>query len=399
MKTKNKTKTIIYSTLSVILLMTALPVTTFAQGLAGEIRSLQSVLDELYQDMIPLCSRLIGVGQGLAGFGALGYIGSRVWRSIANAEPIDFYPLLRPFAIGLAIMLFPSLIAVMNGVLKPTVTGTAAMMTNSNNAIFYLLKQKEDALSRSEEGQVYGDEGSFDKWLKYMYTDGAEGSDNLMADGLQFLMSKAQYKMKNAIKSWLSEILQVVYEAAALCINTLRTFHLIVLAILGPIVLGLSVFDGLQNTLVVWFARYINVFLWLPVANIFGAIISKIQENMLRLDIEQIEMYGSTTFSSTDSGYIIFLIIGIVGYFTVPSIANYIVHAGGGSALLARSTNFFGGSSMVVASSVTNAAGAAGSAIKEWYGNRSDRSGQSNSGQGNSGNTNDFQHKKLSGNS
>lgn len=77
------------------------------------------------------------------------------------------------------------------------------------------------------------------------------------------------------------EVLQVLFEAAALCINTIRTFYLIILAILGPIVFGLAVFDGFQHTLTVWLAKYINVFLWLPVSNIFGAIIGKVQENML----------------------------------------------------------------------------------------------------------------------
>lgn len=383
-------KLLIYSVLTLAVLV-ILPTSVMAQGLAGDIRSLQSVLDELYTDMIPLCSRLIGVGQGLAGFAALWYIGSRVWRSIANAEPIDFYPLLRPFGIGLAIMLFPSVIAVMNGVLNPTVTGTAAMMNNSNQAIVYLLKQKEDALSKTVEGQLYGDEGSFDKWLQYMYVDQGGGSNDLISDGLSFLMAKAEFRMKNAIKSWLSEILQIVYEAAALCINTLRTFHLIVLAILGPLVLGLSVFDGLQNTLIVWLARYINVFLWLPVANIFGAIISKIQENMLRLDIEQIELYGSTTFSAADTGYIVFLIIGIVGYFTVPTVANYIVHAGGGHTLMAKSSNFFTGGSIGAASTIWSGAGAGDKALGQRMSGSNENTSRSQ------GTSNDFQQKKLSG--
>lgn len=382
----------IISSVLILSFLAVLPVSVKAQGLAGDIRSLQSVLDDLYADMIPLCSQLIGIGQGLAGFAALWYIGSRIWRSIANAEPIDFYPLLRPFAIGLAILLFPSVIAVMNGVLKPAVTGTAAMMTNSNNAITYLLKQKEDALSKTVEGQVYGEEGSFDKWLKYMYVDEDGESNNLVSQGLSFLMAKAEFKMKNVIKSWLSEILQVVYEAAALCINTLRTFHLIVLAILGPLVFGLSVFDGLQNTLVIWLARYINVFLWLPVANIFGAIISKIQENMLRLDIEQIETYGATTFSAADSAYIVFLIIGIVGYFTVPSVASYIVHAGGGHTLLAKSSNFFTGGSTVITSKMMSTAAAGDHSLSDRIHGAKESTGSTKA------NTSDFQRKKLSGN-
>ncbi len=48
------------------------PVLSQAQDMAGEIHSLQSVLDQLYDEMIPLCSQLIGVGRGLAGFAAFG---------------------------------------------------------------------------------------------------------------------------------------------------------------------------------------------------------------------------------------------------------------------------------------------------------------------------------------
>jgi conjugative transposon TraJ protein len=152
----------------------------------------------------------------------------------------------------------------------------------------------------------------------------------------------------------MSEILNVLYLAAGLCINTIRTFYLIVLAILGPLVFGLSVFDGLHHTLTIWIARYINVFLWLPVANIFGSIIGKIQENMLKVDIAQVQKYGDTFFSSTDTAYLIFMVIGIVGYFTVPSIANYIVHAGGGNVLLFKTTNLFSGGIHSAANSMMN---------------------------------------------
>ncbi len=370
------------------------PIFSNAQTFAGEIHSLQSVLDELYTDMIPLCNQLIGVGRGIAGFAALWYIASRVWRSIANAEPIDFYPLLRPFALGLAILLFPYVIGLMNGVLKPTVTGTAAMMTSSNNAIAYLLKQKEDAIKKNISWQLYGDEGTHGKWYRYTYPDGEEESGvDLLSNGIKFLMAKTAYGIKNAIKQWMSEILHILYEAAALCINTLRTFYLIVLAILGPLVFGLSVFDGLQHTLTVWIARYINVFLWLPVANIFGSIIAKIQENMLRIDIEQIELYGDTFFSASDTGYIIFLIIGIIGYFTVPSVANYIVHAGGGNILLHKASNVFTGTARSAAA--TTVAGATGLL-------RSSPASQAQSGSSAAGKYNTasggYMHDKLSGN-
>ncbi len=156
----------------------------------------------------------------------------------------------------------------------------------------------------------------------------------------------------------MSEVLQVLYAAASLCINTIRTFFLIVLAIIGPLVFGFSVFDGFQQSLHQWLARYVNIFLWLPIANIFGSIIGLVQQNMLKLDIAQIQSAGDTFFSSTDTAYLIFLLIGIVGYFSVPTIANYVVHAHGGNGMLQRVTNTVcrGRYNAVVSSSMAGAA-------------------------------------------
>mgnify|MGYP003575035257 CR=1 FL=1 len=340
-----------------------LPEQAAAQGMAGDIRSLQAVLDDVYRDMIPLSSGLIAVGRGIAGFAALWYIAARVWRHIANAEPVDFYPLFRPFALGMLILLYPYVLSLMNGVLQPVVQATRGMVTDSDRAIAALLKRKADAVKRSASWQMYvgaDGQGDREKWYKYTSPDGEDSSGEGILESLgndvRFWMDKQSYNFRNTIKQWMSEVLQVLYEAAALCINTIRTFYLVVLGILGPLVFGFSVFDGFQHTLTVWIARYINVFLWLPVANIFGSILGKIQENMLRLDIGQIESSGDTFFSPTDTAYLIFMVIGIAGYFTVPGVANYIVHAGGGSALLQKVNTIISSSSSKVVS-----AGSAGS--------------------------------------
>ena len=299
---------------------------------------LQGVLDQLYSNMLPLCGQLVGVGQALAGLAALTYIGIRVGRHIAAGEGVDVFPLLRPFAIGLVILFYPSFIGLLNGVLSPTVDGTGTLVTNANASIETLLQQKEDALTTTLPYQLYsGADGSGNEALWELYTGNVpvDGITQLTA-AFGFQLSKAYYNLKNSIKVWLSEILQVLYEAAALCINTIRTFQLIVLAVLGPIVLGLSVFDSFRSSLNAWLARYVRVFLWLPVANIFGAILATIQAQMIQLDIQQIQASGGTYFSSMDAGYLIFLVIGIAGYFTVPSVAGYIVQAGGSEALLGK---------------------------------------------------------------
>jgi conjugative transposon TraJ protein len=385
-----------------------LPQLLQAQGIADKMNSLHGVLDQLYDEMIPLCSKLIAVGQGIAGFAATWYIASRVWKHIASAEPIDFYPLFRPFVIGFAVMIFPSVLAMINGVMKPTVTATANMVEGSDKAIALLLKQKEEAIKKSTPWQMYvgvSGSGDRDQWYKYTH-DNADPSSEGMIEGvgndISFAMSKASYNFRNSIKEWMSEVLQILFEAAALCINTLRTFQLIVLAILGPLVFGIAVFDGFQHTLTVWLARYINVFLWLPVANIFGSIIGKIQEKMLVLDLSQVKDSGDTFFSSTDMAYLVFMIIGIVGYFTVPSVANYIVHAGGGSAMVQKVTSLFSSTSGSAVNTVTGGAGMVSDAMGNAAGRLSGSisSAGINAGYFNEGNSSDqsgYMQDKLSG--
>lgn len=304
-----------------LLFLSSAATTASAQDIAGSLKGMQPVLDNVYNQMIPLCSNLIDAARGIAGFAALWYIASRVWRQIAHAEPLDFYPLLRPFALGMAIMMFPLVISIMNGIMQPIVSATGAMVKNSDSSIALLLKQKQDAIKNSSAYQMYiGDNGEGDrqKWYKYTHPDDQdqnEGTFESIGNDVKFWMDKQAYNFKNSIKQWMSEILQVLYAAAILCINTIRTFYLIVLAILGPLVFGFAVFDGLQHSLQQWIARYINIFLWLPIANIFGAIIGQVQQQMIKLDISQIQSAGDTFFSSTDTAYLIFLCIGIVGYF------------------------------------------------------------------------------------
>lgn len=273
-----------------LLLMVLFPAVVPAQSMSNG-SSMQFVLDRLYQDMMPMCKQLIGVARGIGGLATLCYIAMRVWKSIAAAEPVDVYGLLRPFVIGFCILIFPSVIALFNGILQPIVSGTAAMAKGSGLAM--------------------------EKYLALHDTS---------------TMGLGGLNPANWIREGIKEILELVFQAAALIIDVIRIFYLIVLAIIGPIVFALSIFDGFQHLLTVWLARYINVYLWLPVANIFGAIIAKIQENMVNPANSVIPIPGQT-FSTTDWAYIAFLLIGIVGYFTVPSVAGYIVNAGGGNAL------------------------------------------------------------------
>lgn len=117
-------------------------------------------------------------------------------------------------------------------------------------------------------------------------------------------------------------------QSAALVIDTIRTFFLIVLAILGPIAFAISVYDGFQATLTQWITRYISVYLWLPVSDLFSSILARIQVLMLQKDIQELSDPNFVP-DGSNSVYIIFMIIGIIGYFTIPTVSNWIIQAGG----------------------------------------------------------------------
>jgi conjugative transposon TraJ protein len=334
-----------------------------SSGVATSIGGLQATLDQVFQTMLGKCGELIGVGQGLAGFGALWYIGYRLWGHLARAEEIDFFPLLRPFGIGLALAAYPGLIALANAVLQPTVVATNALVTDSNQAIGTLLQQKQAVIQQGQEWQMYvgpDGSGSLDKW-EQLSGDADSGPISGVSNWLKFEMAKAAYNMRNSFKLLLSEFLEILFEAAALCINTARIFYLIVLAIVGPLVFGLAVFDGFHQLISAWLARYIHIFLWLPVCNIFGSIIGQIQQEMVKIDIAQLQSSGHTWFGPTDVAYLVFLLMGIIGYFTVPSITQQIITilpVGGSHMTMVTNT-----SSQATSSVVSGAATAASSVL------------------------------------
>lgn len=325
---------------------------------AIEFENLHQVLRSLYTEMMPLCSNMAGVAKGIAGLGALFYVAVRVWQSLARAEPIDVYPLLRPFAIGLCIMFFPTIVlGTINSVLSPVVKGTNQMLETQTFDMNKYREQKDkleyEAMVRNPETAYLVSNEEFDKKLEEL---GWEPKDLGTMAGMY--VERGMYNMKKSIREFFRDILELLFQAAALLIDTLRTFFLIVLSILGPIAFAISVWDGFQSTLTQWITRYVSVYLWLPVADLFSSVLAKIQILMLQKDIEALQ--DPTYIPDSSSGvYIVFMIIGIIGYFTVPTVAGWIIQAGG-VGNYGRNVNNTATKSMDKAS---GAAGAAGGAV------------------------------------
>lgn len=293
-----------------------------------EWNNLHELLRSLYDEMLPLSADMATVAKGIAGLGALFYVALKVWQALSRAEAIDVFPLLRPFAIGLCIMFFPTIVlGTINAVLSPVVKGTNAMLENQVLDLNKLQEQKDllerEAMLRNPETAYLVSDAEFDKKLDEL---GWSPSDLATMSGMY--LDRQAYKIEKAIKEWFRNLLEILFQASALVIDTIRTFFLIVLSILGPIAFAISVWDGFQSTLTQWLTRYISVYLWLPIADMFSSMLAKIQSLIIERDID---MLADPMFipDTSNTVYIIFMIIGIVGYFTVPTVAGWVIQAGG----------------------------------------------------------------------
>lgn len=307
-----------------------------------EFDNLHALLRDLYMDMMPLCGDMAGVAKGIAGLGALFYVALRVWQSLARAEPIDVYPMLRPFVIGFCILFFPTVVlGTLNGVLSPIVQGTGKLLEGQTMDMNAYREQKDkleyESKMRNPETAYLVSQEEFDKQLDEL---GWGPEDMWTMTGMY--LDRKMYEVKKWVRDLMREALELMFAAASLLIDTLRTFFLVVLSILGPIAFALSVWDGFQSTLSQWFSRYIQIYLWLPVADLFSSMLARIQVLMLQKDIEAMQNNPDFSLDSGDGVYIVFMIIGILGYFTIPTVAGWIIQAGGGAGNYSRHVNTAG---------------------------------------------------------
>ena len=308
--------------------------------MAGEetFSNLHEVLRNLYDEMMPLCSDITGVATGVAALGALFYVASRVWQALSRAEPIDIYPLFRPFCLGACIMFFPTFVlGTINGIMSPVVTGCHGIMEGQTLSIREYSEKRQkleyEAMKRNPETAYLVDNEEYERQIEDL---GWSPSDLKAMAGMA--MERIKYQAKQSMSNFFRSFLELLFQSVSLILDTLRTFFLIVLSILGPLSFAISVYDGFHNTMIQWICQYISIYLWLPVSDLFSSVLARIQTLMLQRDIEQLSDPNFIP-DSSNAVYITFLIIGIIGYFTIPTVANWIVQAGGGAGNYGKNVN------------------------------------------------------------
>ena len=157
-------------------------------------------------------------------------------------------------------MFFPTVVlGTMNAVLSPVVQGTEAMVHQQENTLAQLVKRRdklqEAAYLKNPETAYLVSNEKFDEKIEEMGIIGPE--DAVTIAGMY--AERAAYQTKQWVMKLFRDFMELLYNAAGLIIDTLRTFILIVLSILGPVVFGISVWMDFRFAQCVVLALHIGL--------------------------------------------------------------------------------------------------------------------------------------------
>lgn len=269
---------------------------------------------KVYESLLAQFTGITELANALAALGALIYVSMRVFAAMSRGGEIDIFPLLRPFGIGICIVLFhPLVLSPLNAVTEAVNNGVEAVAQRNETEVDRLRERRNQMQSRVRDKRA--DETAW-------YDVGG-----MLANAGNTLWEEFEDGLQNAFIT----ILEWFYFASEIILKTLRIFYLLILAIIGPIVFAFGLFDGISGGIPAWFSRYISISLWASVISILKALLNTVHTHLLNIEIQDLEaVLAGQPGVGTDYYAVAFYLAGILGFFAVPTIAGWIVSAGGG---------------------------------------------------------------------
>lgn len=323
------------------------------------------VLKKLKEQMLPICDDMAQIATAIALLGVLWSISAKVFSSLAQNEPIDYFSCLKPLGIGLCIGLFSTLvIGTVDGIITPVTTvasNIAKDQIETTQALQDIVDKriKEQPLTKEEV-------------LYYMaqtkpastFDDDKKPTAEEQERQMETLAKSKKAAFSTVLMSYVTEILsfllQWLVEAVSMGLAVISTFFLIVLAIFGPLAFAAGCFPAFENSISAWLARYISISLWVPITDLFSAMMARVQ---------LISLQGQM--SSLEKGvglegilHILISAVAVYGLLSIPTIAGWIVQSGGTGSYSRNMSNHAGKAGGSIGSGAGGyVAGAAGRAV------------------------------------
>lgn len=261
----------------------------------------------------------------LCGLFSFGYFANILMKTWAKGEAIEFNALLKPFIIGILCLNFSLVYGLIDNIFEPINDYTANAVDSEEEVDVRKKLEKTKNLFAIAEKESKGETGF---WSGVFSVNTVSNFfDNLYMNAMELLLGALQY------------ITNIAFGAIKLTIRAISLAFRIILIVFGPFALALSVLPMFHDNWKSWVSKYINVCLFIPIANLMDVIIKQLNITlmeqhievykqaikMLERDVSQVDSLLTTITIS----YIIFVVAFIILYLMIPSIAGYIVSAGG----------------------------------------------------------------------
>lgn len=276
-----------------------------------------AALNGVHEKFFPLVQDISGVIGGVISIATLLYIGSKIWSSYAKNEPIEVYPLLRPFVIAFLCAHFSTCVCKpIDALIEPI-------------SSFLYERKTTELITRETVKAAIQDQSDQSKGNDDAQTDKEESFKlkKFLSHAWAWLMNKL-FELIAAIMDIIIGLLQFILSFILMCS---RVFFLSVLCMMGPIAFAISLFPGYQQTLTQWIAKYVSISFWLPCIYMCDIFINVLGANIINMfNTAAVAGNGDVVVSGLVL-LIISILLGALSYFlytTVPTVSSWVITGG-----------------------------------------------------------------------
>jgi type IV secretory pathway VirB6-like protein len=269
-------------------------------------------------------------------------VSRKVYRVWGMNEPLDIYGMLRPIGFGLLLKFYLIFMGAVDSTLQVVNETVIGYVNGGKSTMITALVELDEANAKSMDEKTEGK----DLGKTPIEESPSNGFWDTVTGGGEWIAAKLLSAIQYAIR-WLAFILLIF---GYVFLSTIRLLYLLILKLIGPIAIAFSAFEIFSDSWKGWLSNYINVSLWLPIANTFMFILLKLSNSMVdKTNMDEIQI---------NMALIILYITGVFGFFKVPDLANLIISGGAG----AIGSNAMGVSASPVSAVAAYMGGKAGSA-------------------------------------
>lgn len=255
-------------------------------------------------------SDLVCYCQILAGIFALAYIGNIFWKSWGRGQELHITDFAKPFVVLFCIMNFSLVVGALDSLIyEPLNKGTLALVEDNNNIMDELSKYQ----AKVEKIQREKDE---EKSTWQTVKDSVKSVGTFFEKSLYF-----------AVMSIFNILAQLLCLIAKTCMIAYSYLLRIILVIFGPIAFAFSLIPYFSDNIKNWLGKYIGALLYIPICNVILYITQCFATALFQLYNTDLSHQDATINDVLNSSAVvsIMFIVSACAYFTVPSLAGFIV--------------------------------------------------------------------------